>query len=323
MDPIDELLIAECPEQAAAIAVIDAPDVVPHALTLTDDVRVWCDDVRDAALVEERLLVAHPSQLGGVDLALGHLPKSLAALDEQAASVQGAPDVTFLAGGRMKHMNRTMNEVLAKHFAAVTATLGHRKARALRAWGPEGRASEWPKSRRHEDLGLTLFAHGATFAGTKVDAGTRLLLGHLDVDGERVLDFGSGNGVIAAVLARAGRDVHARDASWSAVAATRETAAANGLDIDVAWAAGIADLEEASLDAIVTNPPFHQGTTKDSGDTLDMFTEAARVLRPGGQLWCVYNSHLPYRRELNVRVGRTRVVAQDRSYTVAVATNRA
>ena len=137
-----------------------------------------------------------------------------------------------------------------------------------------------------------------------------------------MLDFGSGNGVIAAVLARGGHTVSARDASWSAFAATRETAIANGLDIDVAWAAGIADLPDASLDAIVTNPPFHQGTTKDSGDTLDMFTEAARVLRPGGQLWCVHNSHLPYRRELNVRVGRTRVVAQDRSYTVAVATTR-
>ena len=65
---------------------------------------------------------------------------------------------------------------------------------------------------------------------------------------------------------------------------------------------------------IATNPPFHQGHAKESEPTLRMFDEAARVLRPGGQLWCVFNSHLPWRRELAARVGRTRVVAQDRNY---------
>ncbi len=54
-----------------------------------------------------------------------------------------------------------------------------------------------------------------------------------------------------------------------------------------------------------------------------MFDDAARVLAPGGQLWCVYNSHLPYRKdrkELNVRLGRTQVIAQDRQYTVTQTT---
>jgi methyltransferase small domain protein len=65
---------------------------------------------------------------------------------------------------------------------------------------------------------------------------------------------------------------------------------------------------------IATNPPFHRGHAKESAPTLRMFDEAARVLRPGGQLWCVFNSHLPWRRELATRIGRTRVVAQDRNY---------
>lgn len=321
-DPIDDLIRHESPDHAQAIAVIDAPGLVEDALTLTGDVRVWCDDWRDAQHVSPDLLVEHPGDLGGVDLAWAHLPKSLAALDEMAVSVQGAMDVTFLGAGRDKHMNKSMNEVLGRHFTAVAATLGRRKCRGLRAWGPANQEPEWPKFRRHHDLDLVVAAHGATFAGNKLDAGTQFLLENLDVAGQDVLDFGSGNGVLSAVLARKGHRVLARDVSWSAVAATLETVAANELEIDATWADGLVGYDDHSVDAIVTNPPFHRGVAKDSDATLAMFDDAARVLRPGGQLWCVFNSHLPWRSELNTRLGPTRVVAQNRGYTVVVSESR-
>ena len=317
-DPVDDLIRHETPDHAQAIAVIDAPGLVPDALALTGDVRVWCDDWRDAQMVPPDLLVDHPSALAGVDLAWAHLPKSLAALDEMAVSVQGAQDTTFLGAARDKHMNKSMNEVLNRHFTAVAATLGRRKCRGLRAWGPAFLEPEWPKFRRHDDMDLVVAAHGSTFAGTKVDAGTRLLLQNLEVTGQDVLDFGSGNGVIAAHLARKGHHVLARDVSWGAVAARLETAAANEVGIDATWGDSLKGYDDHSIDAIVTNPPFHRGVAKDSDATLAMFDDAARVLRPGGELWCVYNSHLPWRRELNTRLGPTRVLAQNRGYTVTL-----
>ena len=106
MHPVDPLILDESPERAGAIAVIDAPGLVTAALERSGDVRVWCDDLRDAQAVSEidpGLLVSHPGELRGVDLVWGHLPKSLAALDEHCASVQGAPDVMFLSGARVKH----------------------------------------------------------------------------------------------------------------------------------------------------------------------------------------------------------------------------
>lgn len=328
-DVVDDLIWDEAPREAAAVAVLDAPALVEDALTLTADVRVFCDDWRDAATVDPALLVEHPADLAGVDLALARLPKALAALDEQAASVQGAPDVTYVGGARVKHMFLTMNEVLGKHFAAVAASRGRSKSRVLRAWGPEALESDWPKVRFHEDLGFSVAAHGATFGGTKVDPGTRLLLGALDgagrspgIDAEDVLDWGCGNGTIAMWLARQGMRTSARDVSWSAIAGTGIAAEVNELSVDATWGAGLDGYSDASMDAIVTNPPFHQGTSKDSSDTLDLFSDAARVLRPGGQLWCVFNSHLPYRKELNVRLGRTVVVAQDPHFTVTMTTAR-
>lgn len=317
-DPVDRILLDEAPESLSTVAVFDAPALVEPLATRTGDIRVFCDDIRDAQLVPEEFLVDHPDELGGAALAIGRLPKSLGALDEIAVSSLGRDDVLFLAGGRDKHMNKSMNSVLAKYFTAVNASLGRQKSRVLRAWGPQVEVeSDWPKLKHHDELGLTVAAHGATFGGTKIDPGTKLLLEVLDVDGTAVLDFGCGSGSISCWLAQRGKQVTGVDVSWSAVAATQIAASENDVDVDAFWADGTGDLPEASFDAIVTNPPFHRGTAKDSDATLALFDDARRLLRPGGQLWCVYNSHLPWRKELNVRLGRTRVVAQNPHYTVA------
>ena len=47
-----------------------------------------------------------------------------------------------------------------------------------------------------------------------------------------------------------------------------------------------------------------------------MIRRAGAVLRPGGELWLVYNSHLPYLPELRRHVGVTTIEARDRNYIV-------
>lgn len=320
LDPVDRLLLDEAPEELSTVALFDAPALVEPLLERGAELRVFCDDLRDAEQVPEELLAEHPDELGGAALAMARLPKSLGALDEMAVSALGRDDLLFLGGGRDKHMSKSMNSVLAKYFTAVNASLGRQKSRVLRAYGPEmGVESDWPKVKRHDDLGITVAAHGHTFGATKIDPGTRLLLQQLNVEGDDVLDFGCGNGSISMWLATRGKQVTGVDVSWSAVAATQIAAAENDVDVETFWATGTTELPEHSFDAIVTNPPFHRGTAKDSDDTLALFDDARRLLRPGGQLWCVYNSHLPWRKELNIRLGRTRVVAQDPHYTVAVS----
>jgi 16S rRNA (guanine1207-N2)-methyltransferase len=71
---------------------------------------------------------------------------------------------------------------------------------------------------------------------------------------------------------------------------------------------------------VLLNPPFHVGAAVHDGVARTLFVEAARVLKNGGELWTVSNSHLRYRPTLERVVGSTRQVSRDPKFTVTVST---
>jgi 16S rRNA (guanine1207-N2)-methyltransferase len=73
---------------------------------------------------------------------------------------------------------------------------------------------------------------------------------------------------------------------------------------------------DASAELIVLNPPFHLDAAVHTGAATALFTEAARVLRPGGELRCVFNSPLGYAAQLRRLIGPTRQVARNAKFTV-------
>jgi 16S rRNA (guanine1207-N2)-methyltransferase len=269
----------------------------------------------DAALVE------------GAAVVLLQLPRSLAELEEIAELVaaNADPDVTVFAGGRIKHLSLAMNEVLAAQFGEVRASLARQKSRVLVACRPTPSAVvPFPRREHHDDLGLWVVAHGSAFAGTKIDIGTRFLLSFLDrmaPTAQTAIDLGCGTGILAAAIAtkRAGMRVIATDQSAGAVASARETMLANGLSdrVTVVRDDGLASQPDASADLVLCNPPFHVGAAVHSDVALKLFADAARVLRPGGQLWTVFNSPLAHGPALRRIVGRTEIVGSNRKFTVA------
>jgi 16S rRNA (guanine1207-N2)-methyltransferase len=263
---------------------------------------------------------------------LMQLPKSLAELQEIAELIAAyaEPSVVVYAGGRLKHMTPTMNDVLRRSFDDVSATLARQKSRVLIARGPKpGVESTFPRRERHEDLNLVVCAHGAAFGGTKIDLGTRFLLEFGDrmaPAAASAVDLGCGTGVLAVHLARSRPELRvvATDDSAAAVASTLATAAANGVSdqITVTRDDAMASLPSGSADLIVCNPPFHLGTSVHAGAALRLFGAARRVLRPGGELWTVFNTHLAYRSSLSRLVGLTRVAGRNAKFTVTVSSVR-
>ncbi|WAB82254.1 methyltransferase [Microcella daejeonensis] len=265
----------------------------------------------------------------GASLVLARLPRALDALDELSRIVarEAAPDVVLVAGGMIKHMSLGMNDVLKASFGRIDVSLARQKSRLLTAREPRPGVSLREPERAHEaELGLEIVAAPGAFAGASLDIGTRALLAqrHRMPAWSTAIDLASGTGVVAALLARenpAGR-VIATDVSAAAVRSTRLTAEANSVDVEARWADGLDGVPEGTADLILLNPPFHVGAAVHTGMARRLFTEAARVLRPGGELWCVFNSHLKYTPELERVIGSTRQVARDAKFTVTASRRR-
>jgi 16S rRNA (guanine1207-N2)-methyltransferase len=356
IDGTDRFILDEAPNvhgdalrHPGAVAVVDDRFGVLTlgviALQGASDVRVVQD-----SLVGERALEAnagtfgrrgfhHPPSLEecfrDARLVLVRLTKSLDRLDEIARAVArfAAPDVVLLAGGRTKTMSLSQNDVLRRSFGEVVASRGRAKSRLLIATDPLRAAANraaitepWPRSVFSEELGFALVAHGGVFAGASLDIGTRVLL---DVAPDAVptardiVDLGCGNGVIATAIARArsSAQVVATDVSAIAVASARATAEQAGVGDRVRAVRSDAgdELDAESADLVLCNPPFHADSTVTTDAAEAMFRNAASILRPSGELWTVWNSHLRYRATLERVVGPTRQITRTPKFTVTAS----
>ncbi|PKI91272.1 SAM-dependent methyltransferase [Actinomycetales bacterium SN12] len=301
------------------------------------------------------------SLLSGSRLVLLQLPKGLAELEEIADAVArwAAPDVMFIAGGRVKHMTLTQNETLSRFFGHVQPQRAERKSRLIVASGavPVPDQPPFPVSRQHD--GFTLCAYGGAFAGAKLDIGTRVLIdvmpaltppsplrgsapfqpndapiggtpaqfsGVVTPPPLRVVDLGCGTGALAVAFAQQHPDarITATDRSASAARSAQASVVANGLAgrITVTLDDAGSELPDGSADLILLNPPFHLGTSVHEGAGHRLIQAAARLLRPGGEVWTVFNSHLDHRGVLSRDVGPTEQVARTPKFTVTRSVRR-
>ncbi|WP_067534132.1 class I SAM-dependent methyltransferase [Nocardia crassostreae] len=346
VDAADRLLLDEAAEALAAagdgrVAVIDdgygaltlgaiaaheLHGVRVHQDLLTGELAL-AGNARTVGLADR--YTAHelgPGLLSDVTVVLWRLPRALSGLAETADAIArfADPEVRVFAGGRDKYLTPAMNEILAESFSDVRASRGRQKSRVLLATGPKAVGEPvFPVRNRLDDRDLEVVAHGAAFSGPKLDIGTRFLLDHLrrmKPDARDAIDLGCGTGILAVALAKARPEIRvtATDQSAAAVASTRATAELNEVAdrIQVLRDDAMSTAPDNSADLVLCNPPFNVGAAVHTGSAIKMFQQAGRVLRPGGELWTVYNTHLNYRGVMERLVGKTEVMGRNRKFTV-------
>jgi 16S rRNA (guanine1207-N2)-methyltransferase len=144
-----------------------------------------------------------------------------------------------------------------------------------------------------------------------------------DLDGADVVDVGCGSGVIGLTVARAhpGANIMMIDESFMAVASAQATMELAGFDEQATAVAGdgLTEVGDDSVDLVVSNPPFHEDHSIGDAVAWQMFNDAHRVLRVGGELRIVGNQHLGYHVKLRRIFGNCNTIASNPKFVVLSA----
>lgn len=138
------------------------------------------------------------------------------------------------------------------------------------------------------------------FSWNRIDEGSALLAQHLPANlAGNVADLGCGWGFLSDHLLRNCHDIDTLDI-YDADADCFECIRRNlglvptRIKAKPHWQDVTAGIGTQRYDAIVMNPPFHEGKHADSLIGLKFIASAAQGLRSHGQLWLVANRQLPY-----------------------------
>ncbi len=155
------------------------------------------------------------------------------------------------------------------------------------------------------------------FSEKKLDAGTELLLSHLPQLKGRVLDFGCGAGVITAALLKQQPELNIEcvDINAMALASCELTLKANQLNAKVYPSDGI-PTQTSSFDAIISNPPFHDGLQSTTDIATQFVKDSAKMLTRDGIWQIVANRHLPYSDTIQTHFGQFNTPAENNKYKI-------
>ncbi|MEI8573705.1 methyltransferase domain-containing protein [Methylomonas sp. LW13] len=263
-----------------------------------------------------------------IDYLLIKIPKTMALLEYQLHRLKPLlkADCRVIAAGMVKTLPPNTWKLLERLVGPTQPSLAVKKARLIFASVDQNLQlpeNPYPTRYQLENSDLSVCNHANVFSRDSLDIGTRFLLEHLPQNSEYrdFIDLGCGNGIVGVMLAK--QNPNARigfiDESFMAIASAKENFAAAFADsrqADFLVADCLSDYPENSADCIVCNPPFHQQHTIGDHIAWQMFRQAHKVLRKGGELRVIGNRHLNYHLALKKLFGNCRQLAANAKFVI-------
>lgn len=345
-DAADEYLIETTQEQAqnaASIAILN-DDFGALGCYFADKNIQWINDSEISRLALAQNLVANNLSADSVDcsnalqpikpcnLVLLKLPRTHALLEHQLVNLQAAvtSDTVIVAAGKVKSVHKSTLALFEKHLGITRTSLAKKKARLIYCQVDRTKISQnpYPRTWPLENSQLKIVNHANVFSSQSLDIGARLLLQHLpDCRGKTVVDLGCGNGVLGLRILELFDDVKLIfvDESNMAIDSVKQSIELNfaGKGQQCQWL--LSNCLEAwpegqpQVNLVLCNPPFHQQNTITDHIAYQMFSDAKRHLKPGGELRIVANRHLDYPQKLKKLFGGYKVIASDRKFSILSA----
>lgn len=262
------------------------------------------------------------------DIVLIKVPKTLALLEDQLYRLREVigENTKIVAAGMVKHIHTSTLKLFESILGVTSTSLAKKKARLIFCqanrtnWSGK---SPYPTEYTLEGTHYLVSNHANVFSRASLDIGTRLFLKHLPsgFDGKDIVDLGCGNGLLGLVAASKNPSarLHFYDESYMALASAKENMAREyGDRITTNYHVDncLENAESNSADLILINPPFHQGNVIGDFIAWQMFVDAKRVLRPGGQVWVVGNRHMGYHLKLERLFGACTTEASDAKFVI-------
>lgn len=257
------------------------------------------------------------------------IPRSLALLEHQLIALQSVLDknTTIIAAGKIKTVQNSVLKLFEKYIGTTTTSLAKKKARLIfsKYEGVKTKTSPYPTIVTDPLIPFSLSNHANVFCREHLDIGARILLKNLPNSlNKSVIDLGCGNGVIGVSILDKNDSAHVTfvDESFMAVESARQNVINHIGNEDRATFIVSNCLEEilkqnsSCYDIVLCNPPFHQQNTITDHVAYQMFNDAKKSLKPGGELRIVGNRHLDYPIKLKKLFGGYEVIDSNKKFSI-------
>ncbi|MGN5763693.1 methyltransferase [Acinetobacter calcoaceticus] len=335
MDPRSEVVIRQQDYLNGHVLLINAPND-QLAKNFPDQVQasVWSWNYADHQAFQNAGIHSHFSvefPQASFDQVVIFVPKSKELLNyilHVVVSHLKLEQNVFLVGEKKGGVERA-----AKQLQPYGKTLKLDSARHCQFWQMKIEKTEQLKPLEHwlksytvqiDQDQLKVCALPGVFSQDHLDVGTAVLVPYLSqVKSGKIADFGCGAGIISAYLAKLNpnQQIFALDVDAFALRSTELTFQKNNLDLNQLTLQPVTGFRDApkDLDAIVSNPPFHQGIHTNYDASEELCQHASVHLKKSGELWIVANRFLNYPPLIEQSFGQCMVKADQQGFKVLYA----